>query len=72
MTVRAFDKLKYFKSLFINSLEMSANGSWCFLIPYRWIGFNMDMSCIIFSSSVVALAVGLKGTMSVAEISYTL
>lgn len=61
VSLRASDKIDYFRKDFINNLESGANATFCYVIANRWIGFRLDILCCIFISFVAFFLVLLKG-----------
>ena len=61
ISVRAMNKINYFRQEFINSLEYNTNTTFCYVISNRWIGFRMDILCAIFMIAITAFVIMLKG-----------
>jgi len=61
VTLRAFDKIGYFKQDFNNTLEKCANATFVFNTTNRWVGLRLDMVCVVFSVATTAIAFAQKG-----------
>jgi ATP-binding cassette subfamily C (CFTR/MRP) protein 4 len=56
VSLRAADKLKYFKQDFNSNLEKCANATFCYALVNRWLGLRLDMICVLFSVATTAIA----------------
>lgn len=72
VTLRAFEKTQYFRYGFMQDLEKGANVTFCYNIANRWLGLNLDFTCLIFSSSVAIFCVVAKGTIPSEQLAFTL
>jgi len=61
VSLRAMDKVRFFRQDFINSLQLCTNATFCYVIANRWIGIRMDILCCIFMSAIAIFTVILKG-----------
>jgi len=61
VTLRAFDKLDYFKQDFNNTVEKCANATFCFSLTNRWVGLRLDLVCVMFTIATTAVAFLQKG-----------
>jgi ABC-type bacteriocin/lantibiotic exporter with double-glycine peptidase domain len=55
VTLRAFDRVGYFKQDFNNTLEKCANATFVFNSTNRWVGLRLDMICVVFSVATIAI-----------------
>ena len=56
VTLRSFDKIRYFKQDFNNTLEKCANATYCYALTSRWIGLRLDFVCVLFTVATTAIA----------------
>lgn len=56
VTLRSFDKIRYFKQDFNNTLEKCANATYCYALTSRWIGLRLDCVCVLFTVATTAIA----------------
>lgn len=61
VSLRAADKLKYFKQDFNSNLEKCANSTFCYALVNRWLGLRLDFICVLFSVCTTAIAFAQKG-----------
>ena len=61
VTLRAFDKVKFFKQDFDNTLEKCANATFCYTVANRWVGVNLDLICVVFTIATAAIAFAQRG-----------
>jgi len=61
VSLRAAEKIQYFRQDFINNLKFSTNASFCYVIANRWIGIRLDVLCCIFVVFISFFLVLLKG-----------
>ena len=62
-TLRSYRQFDFFKIQFSEAIEKSANSTFCFIMVHRWIGFRLDMLCVLFGVSVTAFAIFLKDVL---------
>lgn len=63
VTLRAFDKLAYFKQDFNNTLEKCANATFCFSLTNRWVGLRLDLVCVLITIATTGIAFLQKGVI---------
>ena len=63
VSLRAADKIKYFRQDFISNLKFSTNASFCYVIAGRWIGIRLDVLCCVFVVFIYFFLVLLKGSV---------
>lgn len=56
VTLRQFDKVRYFKQDFNNTLEKCANATFCYFSSNRWLGIRLDLICAVFLIATTAIA----------------
>lgn len=61
VSLRASDKIKFFRQDFINNLEYGTNATFSYVIANRWIGIRLDTLAVIFISFVSLFVVMNKG-----------
>jgi len=61
VTMRAFDRIAYFKQDFDNTVEKCANATFVFSSCNRWVGLRLDCVCVVFSVAVTAIAFTQRG-----------
>lgn len=61
VSVRASDRINYFRQDFINSLKYGSNSTFCYVIANRWVGIRLDMVCSLFICFIALFIVSLKG-----------
>ena len=63
VSLRAADKIQYFRQDFISNLKFSTNESFCYVIANRWIGIRLDVLCCVFVVSISFFLVLFKGSV---------
>lgn len=61
VTLRAFERLEFFKYEFLNTLEKCANATFSFNTATRWVGIRLDMVCVLFSVLVTGIGFSQRG-----------
>ena len=61
VTVRASDKIAFFKQEFMQNLELSSNATFCNVLANRWISIRFDLLVGIFIAITSGFCVFLKG-----------
>ena len=61
VSLRAADRVRFFRQEFINNLELGTNATFCYVIANRWIGIRLDVLCVIFISLICMFLVTMKG-----------
>lgn len=64
VSLRAADKLKYFKQDFNSNLEKCANSTFCYVLVNRWLGLRLDMICVLFTIATTAIAFTQRGRVN--------
>ena len=72
VTMRAYDKVKFFKTQFINESDMSANVSFSYYSTNRWLGFRFDMAVMFMSIVTVITCVMFKGRIEEELLTFSL
>lgn len=49
ISIRAYDKLNFFKAQFMNEAELSANVTFTYIVTNRWLGFRFDLGILVMS-----------------------
>lgn len=60
VTFRAYRKFDFYRIQFMESIEKSANATFCYYLVNRWVGIRLDSICVIFSVSTAAFCIGFK------------
>ena len=63
VSLRASNKVSFFRQEFANNLELGSNATFCYVIANRWIGIRLDILCAITISFICFFIVFLKGTI---------
>ena len=63
VSLRASDRLRFFRQEFVNSLELGTNATFCYVLANRWIAIRADILCVVFITLVCFFLVFLKGTV---------
>ena len=63
VSLRAADKIQYFRQDFISNLKFSTNASFCYVIANRWIGIRLDVLCCVFVVFISFFLLLLKGSV---------
>jgi len=64
VSLRTYERLGYFKQDFNNTLEKGANATFVFNSTNRWVSLRLDMICVFFTVTTVAVAFAQKGHVS--------
>jgi len=60
-SIRAYDKLDFFKEQFMNEAELSANVTFTYNLTSRWLAFRLDIGILIMSIAASISCIILKG-----------
>ena len=72
VTLRSYERTKYFRQHFMNDLEKSSNVTWSYHSILRWMGMSLDCICLLFSLCATAFAILMKGSVSVELLAFTI
>ena len=72
VTFRGYRQYQFFRNQFMESIEKSANSTFCYIISNRWIGIRLDFVCIIFGVSTASFAVAFRGKIEKELLTFTL
>ena len=72
VTVRACNKIGYFKQGFLQNLELSANATFCNAVAGRWIAIRFDLLVALFIGATSAACVLMKGQIEPALLALSL
>ena len=61
ISIRAYDKLNFFKEQFMNEAELSANVTFTYIVTNRWLGFRFDLGIVVLSLTASVLCIAFKG-----------
>ena len=64
ITFRAYRSFDFYIKGFSESLELSANSTFCYNVMNRWIGIRLDMICAFIAISTSVFCVVFKGKIS--------
>jgi len=63
VSLRASNKIEYFRKDFINNLQMGTNATYCYVIANRWIAIRLDVLCCVFIAFISFFVVLMKGSI---------
>jgi len=63
ISIRAYNKLAFFRAQFMNESELSANVTFTYVITNRWMGFRLDLGILVLSLVASGFCVGLKNVV---------
>jgi hypothetical protein len=72
VTLRSYERIKYFRQIFIDDLEKSTNVTFSNYACNRWVGISLDLICILFSLCAASVSFYMKGKVSVEIIAFSL
>ena len=72
VSVRANDRIDYFREAFDKDMQMSANSTFSYVIANRWIGIRLDIICSIFITSICIFSILMKGQIAKEQLILTL
>ena len=72
VSIRAYDKLDYFKNQFLNEAELSANVTFTYIVTHRWLGFRFDIGIVILSLVASFFCIGFKNLIDSQELAFSL
>jgi ATP-binding cassette, subfamily C (CFTR/MRP), member 4 len=61
VTLRAFERIPYFRGMFIDQLEKSCNVTFTYFAINRWMAMTFDSVCVMFTLSVASFSLYGKG-----------
>jgi hypothetical protein len=61
ISLRAYERLLYFRQEFIDQLEKSCNMTFTYLSVNRWTGMNLDIICVSFTLFTASFTILAKG-----------
>ena len=61
ISIRAYDKLDFFRKQFMNEAELSANVTFTYIVTNRWLGFRFDMGIVILTLTASVFCIVFKG-----------
>ena len=59
-TLRAYDKIDFYKNLFIKDVEKAANATFTFIVSLRWLGIRLDGVMVLFNIAIAIIALSFK------------
>ena len=63
VSLRAAEKLPFFRQDFTNNLELGCNATFCYVIANRWIAIRLDILCALFIAIICISVVYLKDSV---------
>ena len=72
VTLRTFERVKYFENTFIDDLEKSSNVTFSYFAINRWMATALDLICMMFSTGASVFAVLAKNRMDTELLAFTL
>lgn len=57
VSLRAYERVEYFRKKFINIVEQTVNATWTYYSVSRFMSFGLDMLCIITITAVAAATI---------------
>ena len=72
VSLRAANKLNYFRQDFTNNLELGSNATFSYVLANRWISIRLDILCALFIAIICISVVLLKGSVEASLLVMTL
>ena len=72
VSIRAYDKLDFFKQRFMNESELSANVTFTYIISNRWLGFRFDIGIVCLSLIASITCMAFKNTIDSELLTFSL
>ena len=66
VSLRAADKIRFFRQEYINALELGTNATFCYVVANRWISIRLDVLCILVVTFLCCFVVYMKGSIDTA------
>ena len=60
VSIRAYDKVDFFKGQFLNESELSANVTFTYAVANRWLGFRMECGIMALSWAASSFCIAFK------------
>lgn len=61
ISIRAYDKLDFFKEQFLNESELSCNVTFTYVVTNRWLGFRFDAGIVCMTGIASIACMAFKG-----------
>lgn len=71
-TLRTYDRIFYYRQLFVDDLEKSTNITFAYFATNRWMAQWLDLTCIIFSLGASIFCIVSKGSLPDELLAFTL
>ena len=62
VTLRKYERIGFFRALFMNDLEKSTNVVFSYYLVNRFMALHLDLTCLIFTAGATTFAVYLRAT----------
>lgn len=72
ISIRAYNKLDYFRNKFMNEAELSANVTFTYVLTNRWLAFRLDIGIVVMSIAASISCIALKGQIDSELLSFSL
>lgn len=72
ISVRALNKVNYFRKILIDDVKLSANTTFNFVSIHRWLGIRLDMTALLFVFSVAIFSVFMKDSIDPSLLAFSL
>ena len=72
ISIRAYDKLDFFRDQFSNESELSANVTFTYIVTNRWLGVRLDLGMIMLALVSTISCIGFKGIISTELLTFSL
>ena len=72
VSIRAYDKIDFFKEQFMNEAELSANVTFTYIVTSRWLAFRLDIGILLMSIAASVSCIVLKGQIDSELLSFSL
>ena len=72
ISVRALNKVNYFRKILIDDVKLSANTTFNFVSIHRWLGIRLDMTALLFVFSVAIFSVFMKDEIDPSLLAFSL
>lgn len=63
VSIRAYEKVDFFRRQFMNESELSANVSFTYFSVNRWLAYRLDLGCLFMTIFTAIACISFKGTI---------
>ena len=72
ISIRAYEKLDFFKGQFMNEAELSANVTFTYVATNRWLGFRFDIGIVLMIFVACICCIAFKGLIDAEKLTFSL